>query len=192
MLNRLEFQDYQLKKLFAISLLSVFLFHSMGYYLVFLGFRYQANAEMAQRINAEQYGKEETITFKIPLVVPYYTDSKDYQRADGAFQQKGEFFKLVKQKLDRDTLYVVCIKDSREKALVAVMTDFVRMSNDLPGATQDALKLAGTFSKDYEPASSLFTFACSGWCRIIIFPATNFQLLTIDLPVFAPPPDLFS
>ena len=36
-----------------------------------------------------------------------------YERVNGEFEHNGEFFKLVKQKLENDTLNIVCIKDHR-------------------------------------------------------------------------------
>src|SRR6188768_2695621 len=97
-----------------------------------MGLRYQAKSEISQRLDDEQYSAAETITFEIPLTVPYGFDSKDYERVDGEFEHNGEFYKMIKQKLFHDTLYIVCINNKVEKELVADMANFVKLSTDLP------------------------------------------------------------
>ncbi len=179
-----------MKRLFSIAMLLLFLFNVVGYYLFFLGLRYQANVEMNQRLETADYRADETITFKIPITVPYYADHRDYERVNGSFERRGEFFKLVKQKLERDTLYMVCIKDRQEKKIFNAMTDFVKLSNDLPASSQHTLKLLGGFIKDYVPTPSVKTQAGPVETAALNFVPFQFNLLATDLPVYSPPPDL--
>lgn len=72
-----------------------------------------------------------------------------FERVNGKFEHQGEFYKLVKQKLHNDTLYVVCIKDFESKSLSKKMTDYIKMSNDLPDAKNKALNLLGKLLKEY-------------------------------------------
>ena len=81
--------EIDLKKLISISLILIFLFQFIGYYFVNMGLRYQAKTEIAKRLEAERYSESETITFKVPLAVPYGFDSKDYERVDGEFEHNG-------------------------------------------------------------------------------------------------------
>jgi hypothetical protein len=178
-----------LKRLFSIAMLLLFLFNVVGYYLFFLGLRYQANVVMNQRLETADYKVDETITFKVPITVPYYADSKDYERVNGSFEHHGEFFKFVKQKLERDTLYIVCIKDRREKQIFNAMTDFVKLSNDLPSSSQHTLKLLGSLIKDFVPTPSVNTHAGQGSYLALNFIPVQFNLLANDLPVLSPPPD---
>jgi hypothetical protein len=145
---------------------------------------------MLRRLDAEIYTADETVTFRIPLTVPYYTDNKDYERVNGEFEHHGEFFKLVKQKLERDTLYIVCINDHKEKKIFNAMTDFVKLSNEMPASSKQTLKLLGTFNKDFFPASSLSPEAPDGWSLDLCFGSRQLDLLAIDFPVYSPPPDL--
>lgn len=181
-----------MKKLLSIALLLLFLFNVLGYYLVFWGLRYQAFVEMNDRLETENYSAIETMTIKIPLMVPYYTDSEDYDRVRGAFEHHGDFFKLVKQKLERDTLYVVCIKDHNEKRIFNAMTNFVKLSNDLPASSQQTLKLLSSYIKDYAPTSPTNAVAHDGWSLAIHFIQLRFDLLAHDLPILSPPPDFIA
>ena len=76
-----------------------------------MGLRYQNNVEMLEKLDLEDYNEAEMITVKIPISVPYASDSEEFERVDGLFEHKGEFYRLVKQRLFLDTLYVVCVKD---------------------------------------------------------------------------------
>ncbi len=144
---------------------------------------------MNQRLDAGNYSNEETVTIKIPLALPYHIDGNDYERTNGDFEYKGEFFKLVKQKLDHDTLFVVCIKDVKEKKLFSVMVDFVKISTDLPVSSQQALKLLSSFIKDYLSTSSIKVQADQGWQLTFNFAPQHFDLLANHLPIISPPPD---
>ena len=181
-----------MKRFFSILLLSVFLFNVVGYYPVFWGLKYRARMEMNQRLDDENYNAEETVTIKIPLTVPYNTFGQDYERMTGSFEHHGEFFNLIKQKLEKDTLYIVCIKDRKEKQLHAAMTDFIKLSTDIPTSSQQTLKLLSGLIKDYIPATSA-VLTQDRKAQSLTFGATpNFDLLTNNLPVPTPPPDLLS
>ncbi|HEY5750622.1 MAG TPA: hypothetical protein VIU12_31385 [Chryseolinea sp.] len=179
-----------MKKIFSIALLFVFLFQFVGYYFVYLGLRHQAKTEMISRLDARDYSQEETVTLKIPFALPYWMDSKDYERVDGEFQHEGQFYKLVEQKLEKDTLYVVCIRDTHEKKLFDTMSDYAKLANDLPTSSHQTLKLLSGLMKDYVPGSSQHEITLSqGWTQECSYAEPSFTLLSQTSPVFSPPPE---
>lgn len=178
-----------MKKIFSITLLALFLFQFIGYYFVYMGLRYHAKSEMILRLDSRDYSDDETITLKIPFSLPYWMDSEDYERVDGEFQHQGEFYKLVKQKLIKDTLYIVCIKDVNEKKLHHVMADYVKFSNDLPSSSRQTLKLLGSLIKDFVPSVQTEISISQGWSQECSFAEPCFSLLTLSSPVYSPPPE---
>jgi len=169
--------------------LALFLFQFVGYYFVYMGLRYQAKSEMLSRLDAGNYSNEETVTLKIPFTLPYWMDSRGYERVHGEFQYQGEFYQLIEQKLEKDTLYVVCIRDAREKKLHVAMTDFVKLTNDLPASSQKALKLLTSFIKDYVRSVPTEISKSLGWSREVTFAEPSFYLLTLASTVYSPPPE---
>jgi hypothetical protein len=155
-----------------------------------MGLRYQAKTEMIARLDSRNYSSGETITLKMPFSLPYWMDSKEYERVDGEFQYQGEFYKLVEQKLEKDTLYVVCIKDASEKRLFNAMSDYVKLSNDLPSSSQQALKLLGSLMKDFVESVQTEISLSQGWSQECSFAEPFFNLLTLASPVSSPPPEL--
>ncbi|HEY8935853.1 MAG TPA: hypothetical protein VIM65_11555, partial [Cyclobacteriaceae bacterium] len=146
-----------------------------GYYMVYLGWRFQARNEMAQRLDEENYTESETITIKLPYNLPYQ-DEGGYKRVHGDFQHEGEFYKLVKQKIENDTLYVVCIKDNKEKKIFNFMADIVKSSTDMP-ATSSTMKLLNSLIKDYISSDSVIAVVSQqGWSAVFVFAQYKFQL----------------
>jgi hypothetical protein len=181
-----------LKKLFAILLLAVFVFQMVGYYFVYLGLRFQANTEMAQRLDSESYTADETILIKIPFTLPYWTDSKDFERVNGEFVHNGEFYKLVKQELKNDTLYVVCIHDFKEKRNFNFMAGFAKLSTDAPVSSKQAFKLFGSLLKDFIPSSNSIISTEPFALIHITYTNEQFSLISAAYPVVSPPPDFIS
>ena len=163
-----------------------------GYYVVYWSWRYQARMEMTQRLDQENYSQEETVTIKIPFNLPYQSEGKTFERLQGEFQHQGEFYKLVKQKVENDTLYVVCIKDKKEKKIFNFMADMVKFSTDLPTSSQN-MKLLSSLIKDYIPSVSIVMFPLhDNWSSHWVFAEPHFGLLANFFPVLTPPPESIS
>ena len=173
-------------------MLFIFLFNGIGYYGLFYLTRKHLQADMLTKLDAGNYTDSQTVTLKIPLSLPYplNTDA-DYERVNGSFRYQGEFYKLVKQKLSNDTLYVVCIRDGEEKRLNAVVTDFIKITHALP-ASSKALKFLHVFMKDFEAGSGT---AIETNTRFIIHTAlqtgSHYVVLKAAYTKVTPPPELF-
>jgi len=163
-----------------------------GYYVVYLGWRYEANNQITLRMDSDSYSVDETITLKIPFNLPYQSDQSTYKRAYGDIQHKGEFYKKVKQKIDHDTLYVVCIKDRQEKKAFDFMVDMAKSSTDTHNSS--TAKLINTLIKDYVPSTLVETVVSQqSWFYDNKFVEhQSFNVLVTNFPVDAPPPELLS
>lgn len=170
-------------------LLSSLLFNTGGYYLMFWALRYQSNVELQKHLDADDYGDGEAVVLRIPITLPYQINKEEFERVNGEFEYQGEYYKLVKQKLENDTLSVVCIKNNREKQIVSTMADFTKQSNELP--TSAALKMLGSFLKEYRRSNDLQMISCDGWHVTIPFSNPSFSTLSPVFPVVAPPPKSF-
>lgn len=177
-----------MKRVFSILLLLLFLFNVGGYYIVFLGLRHQANNELKARLDADLYSNEEIVELKLPLTLPYPVEQGEYERVNGKFEHKGEFYKLVKQKFENDTLYVVCIKDHAEKRLVKTMTDYEKMTNDLPASSKNTLHFLGKLVKDFEHIDSEKTIQLNGWSQEIIYEIISPATISQSSRIPSPPP----
>ncbi len=160
----------------------------MGYYGVFLGLQYNNDMNMIQRLDAEDYSASETVLIKVPLTVPYATDSKSFERVDGKFEHNGEFYRLVKQRLADDTLYIVCIKDFQKKRINDAMSTFVKTFTDKPVDQHSSAKITISFIKDYIQQSFTLQHISMGWTIDVVKETScSFLESTFHTSILHPP-----
>ena len=179
-----------MKKTAAILILLVFLFNVGGYYLLFLVLNTKADQALRVRLDANAYSPDETIELKLPVTLPYPLQDNGFARVDGKFEHKGQIFKLVKQKLEKDTLYIVCIRHAEEKNLRLAFGQYVKLTNDVPSSSE---KSAGVWSKlisDFEAAEKNTVKHTTGWVFDIQSADPSFALITQSYPIFSPPPEV--
>ena len=179
-----------MKRIFSIFMVFIFLFNGIGYYGLIYLTRKHLQADMLTRLDAGNYTDSQTVTLKIPLSLPYQLNANaDYERVNGSFRYQEEFYKLVKQKLSGDTLYIVCLRDYKEKHLNTVVTDFIKITHALP-ASSKALKLLHFFVKDFEASAGT---AMEINTRLILSSALQtgrpYVVLTADYAKVTPPPE---
>lgn len=179
-----------MQRAIAILLLLVFTFNVTGYYGIYWFARDHFHAIMLQKLDADNYSSYESITLKIPISLPYQLNSAsaDFERINGSFQYRGEFYKLVKQKMKADTLYVVCIKDQQEKQLHAAMSDFLKISNDIPSSN---IKVLNGFVKDFEEVALIEIHTVRNSILAKIYTSHQYSLLNRSIAVLSPPPKFF-
>jgi len=153
------------KRIITICLLFVFLLNALGFYGILVGLRWQNSREVNERLEADNYSEAEARTFKIPLTIPYGADSRDYERVEGEFAYEGETFRLVKQRMYRDTLYLVCVKDIKAKEINQALSDYVKTFTDKPVSPKQSLKISFDFSKDFLSSLVSVNQNSKGWER---------------------------
>jgi hypothetical protein len=177
-----------LKKIFSIFLLVVFLFNVGGYYLVFVALRFQATAELTQRLDADEYSQDELIELRLPVSLPYPLQENGFQRVDGKFEHKGQFYRLVKQKLENDVLIIICIKDKKEKQLDESMKDYSKLANDVPSSSKKTQNILSKLLKDFESLESGTIQRSNNCLQTISFAVVNCRITGQFLTITGPPP----
>lgn len=152
-----------MKRGFTLFMLALFLLNVLGYYGVFVGLQFKNSREMQARFDNEDYARTQEITIKVPITVPYATDSREYTRVDGEFEHQGELYRMVKQKLQSDTLYIVCVKDNISKDIKQALADYVKTFTDKPVSEKSNSKTAQNLIKDYMISSTTLQTISDGW-----------------------------
>ncbi len=170
-----------MRKGVTLVMLFVFLLNVLGYYGIFVGLRLRNVQELVQKLDNNSYSASETITFKIPISVPYATEARDFVRVDGEFEHDGEVYRLVEQRLDQDTLYIVCVKDQESKKINQALADYVKTFTDKPSSEKQSSKTIVSLIKDYISINIDVSNTSSGWESI-----TNYSLSPQNLiPTFS-------
>lgn len=169
-----------MKKLLSISLITLILLNTIGYYAVFVGLQFQYDQAIVQRLDENQYDESNTVTLKIPVAIPYMQGQEEFERMDGTFSYAGDYYRIVKQKYADDTLTIICYKDREAKVIQNALTDYVKTFTDNPQPGNNA-KIAVAFIKDFIGTQFEITNTSKGW-----------QLQRIDTPCTITLQDSFS
>jgi len=171
--------------------IALILLNTGGYYFLFMGMEYKNTQKIHRMLDFDQYDESETVLIKIPLTIPYATDSRDFVRSNGKFEHEGEVYRIVKQKFLQDTLQVVCIKDQVSTHLNHAKTDFIKTFSDRPEENKSsAYNLLQKLFKDYCKSSLHLQDIAKGWChQIVLGTKTSIYMLQI-VKITTHPPEL--
>ncbi len=116
-----------MKRLFAILLLLVFLYHLIGYKFVFQFLENKANYLIENKINQLQYSNKDLIEFTIQLNMPYYSQSND-NSAYGEIEIKGIKYQFVKRSIVNNVLHLYCLPNTQKTKLVKLENSFEQIN----------------------------------------------------------------
>jgi hypothetical protein len=119
-----------LKRLSAILLLAILLFNFYGYRLVIDYMQDHQAALLESKLDRAQYRDDELISIKTPMNLPYYTNSKNYERTYGSVQINGVVYEYVKRRVYQDTLELLCLPNKTKTDLKAAENEFFKLSID--------------------------------------------------------------
>ena len=177
-----------LKKAISIFLVFLLLFNALGFYGLLRGLQFKSTLDLVERLDNHKYSINETITIKVPLAIPYQLLSGEYQRVDGEIEYNSESYRLVKQKMDKDTLFIVCIKDQTSTRINQALTDYVKTFTDKPIQAKNAGKTFVGFIKDFLLTSINVSQFSEGWNYSVARVTRSDEFDNRYLVVFTPPP----
>jgi hypothetical protein len=121
-----------LRQIAAILLLGIFLFNWFGYRLLTSFLEKEANQRLEAQLNENTYDETGLISLKIPVSrLPYYSNSKLFERIDGQVEMGGIRYNYVKRRLFGDSLELLCIPNQAVMNLLSAKDYFFRLVNDL-------------------------------------------------------------
>lgn len=177
-----------MKRGFTLFLLALFLLNVLGYYGVLVGLQIKNAQNLSAQFDEDDYAREHEVTIKVPLTIPYGTDAKEYTRVDGEFEHQGEFYRLVKQRFQKDTLYIVCVKDNTSRNIKRALTDYVKTFTDKPVSEKNNSQTIKNPVKDYIVSFTTLLSSSDGWHHDLNIgePVIQYELLFAQ--VKSPPP----
>ena len=143
-----------MKKLAAILLIALFIFNLFGYRILFYFAQQQSDINIEKALDKNQYNEDDLITIKIPMLIPYQVERKDFERFDGEVTVDGKIYKYVKRKVCDGNLVLLCLPDHNKMQLETAKNDLFKNSNDLQNTdskkSDNSKSLSGkNLSNDY-------------------------------------------
>jgi hypothetical protein len=89
------------------------------------------NDQLEARLDNNSYDESQLVELKIPIHLPYQTSWAAYQRYNGEIEIDGMLYKYVKRKVANDTLFLMCIANTKKMHLETAKDDFFKITNDL-------------------------------------------------------------
>ncbi|MEP6711428.1 MAG: hypothetical protein ABJA37_03380 [Ferruginibacter sp.] len=152
-----------MKKIVSALLIFLLFFNWFGYNLVVNYLQQKADVNMEAMLDTNQYEDAQLIELKIPTNIPYQTSWASYERYDGEVKLNGAIFKYVKRKVANDTLYLMCIPNTKKMQLETVRDDFFKNTNDLAQNNHSGKSSKSSSFKngmsEYDDHSFIYTLA---------------------------------
>ena len=161
-----------MRKSLAIFFLFIILLNTAGYYLVFEGWKWHNSIAWSfDENNSDQL----EVIVEIPLTVPYVTQEKDWEQANGQFEHKGDVYRIVKQKLTLDAVFISCVKDNEGTRINDQLEDFVKTFSDKPVDAKQSVKSVPGFMKEYVSQIIAVKTFVTGWSLTVeyMFPSVS-------------------
>ena len=149
-----------MRKSLAIFFLFIIMLNTAGYYLVFEGWKWRNSITWSFDENSS--ASQEMIV-KVPITMPYAMHEKDWEKSDGQFEYKGEVYRIVKQKVTPDAVYIACVKDQESSRLNEQLEDFAKTFSDKPGDAKQSAKAFPRFMKEYISDAVSIKSSIVGW-----------------------------
>ncbi|MEO5995749.1 MAG: hypothetical protein ABIN89_03510 [Chitinophagaceae bacterium] len=183
-----------IKKIASIFFLSVFLFNWFGYRLLSIVLEDRANSALVAELDKDQYDDSALITIKLPSNLPYYTNSKHYERMDGELEINGMHYNYVKCRIYKDTVEYLCIPNQIRTRLSNARDEFYKLVNDLQHPTQN--KKTGDTCNSIKSLLSEYYQETNSWAFDAFLPEqsvnNSYNCLNLSKPAVLPqelPPD---
>ncbi|MDR3714271.1 MAG: hypothetical protein P4L51_15750 [Puia sp.] len=148
-----------LKKLAAILLTGVLLFNWYGYRLLIAYWQWRSDHVLENRLNNDDYDESELMFIKFPApYLPYSNESTEFERVDGEIILGDIAYKFIKRRLFRDSIELLCIRNTALTRMSQARDEFFRQTNNLNHFPNSKPVAGNDFQKVYSPATLCFQF----------------------------------
>ncbi|MFL0161994.1 hypothetical protein [Aquirufa salirivi] len=145
-----------MKRLASILLLFILLYQAGGFAL-----RYVANSSTDLAISDSE---NDSYVVKIPISLPYPSNREISQEVSGAIQQGDDFYQMLDQKIENDTLYTRVVNDKNARDQFLDLADLVNEHlGDQPEKKPAKSKLIQTLVKEYCQSGAAWVFYILEW-----------------------------
>lgn len=174
----------------ALFFLALFVLNAAGYHFLLLQTQQRDRDEAHVFWQERQNALEDLVTMKIPLAVPYLQGSAEFEATTGQVKFEGEYYQLVQQKLQNDTLHVVCVRDGQAKARHQALAEFVQQFSHADSEDEnDSAKPVKNASTDYLSQRIGLTAHQAGWVsQQLFFFSHSVSPKGLSYDPFIPPP----
>lgn len=120
-----------MKRLLSILFAAILLFSLCGYGVVIGLLQRDADQAITSVINEETYGQDNLVSLKVPVSLPYYTNSEQFQHISGEISIDGNLYRYVKRRIYQDSIEYLCLRDPESTRLQGARDQFFQLAYNL-------------------------------------------------------------
>lgn len=148
-----------MKKLIAISLLTVHLFNIGGQLLFYQYQRYKSDKFYNEQIGKNLYNIEDLTEIRIPANMPNIVDWKYYQNLSGRVQFENSSYNYVKIRMTKKAIYLMCVPNYQTTRLSNQNIIYARQVKDIPIPKKDHVPFGKINLTVYNNQTTHFRFS---------------------------------
>jgi hypothetical protein len=178
------------RKVLSIAFVFVMLFNTVGYLYVLDWKQNEIVRKAEELIDNHASQISGNLIFRIPVTTNYLSEtSREYSRVEGEIEFEGVAYRMVKQKVEGNFHYIVCVRDEHTKVATQEINDMiatiagqpVKQSTSGVNLTKALLEYCSVTSTSSDPNSE-------GWSQNFVFPEhQNNYRFGSDSSLFHPP-----
>lgn len=170
------------------------LFNGFGYRIVSNYFDQKASDHLVTLIEENDYNESELVSIKTPINLPYYSNNPKFERLDGEMEIDGIVYQYVERRVyndsleirilpNQDRMHIKNAKDSFDQ-LAADFEQKLTAKKSIP-VNKSSVKV---ISFDYIDQINKWSLEKIITRKMVIGPRFDERLLSVCLPIQAPPP----
>lgn len=132
-----------MKKIASILLLMLLFFNWYGYRLLSDFLQERSDNRLEAKLDQNLYDEQQLIELRIPITLPYHTETKEFERYNGQIELNGVHYQYVKRKIENGELVLLCLPNQEKQQLANARDQFFKLVNDIdqtPGTKEGAQK----------------------------------------------------
>lgn len=147
-----------MKRISALLLITVLLYQAGGFALQYL----QQNTS---EISATDLASRDKVIVKVPISLPYSQNWEEAKKVSGQVQKGDEFYDMVEQKMERDTLYTTLVTNHSAREQFIEFSEMVEkhLSTDPSKQQQSKSNLISLLIKEYCDARNVVVLYLLDW-----------------------------
>lgn len=163
--------------------------------MLFVYMQQKSNEKLETLLDINSYDESQLVELKIPVNLPYQNSWTSFERFDGEIELNGILYKYVKRRLLADTLYLMCIPNTKKMYLETAKNKFFKISSNLAennnsNKSDNSLQIFKTYQLDCNSSFDLRINAPFAMEQQLWFPVINSHLLNAPHIFPEQPPDL--
>lgn len=115
-----------MRRLYSLFFLLLMLLSTFGYLHVLIVIEQQVSSRAVKRIAENENQISGNVVLRVPVSLPYPSYDNEFKTASGEIVVDGVLYRFVKQKMYRDTLYLVCSRDKATTEARNAISDYSR------------------------------------------------------------------